>query len=384
MQTVDKKFTDRRIADFRAQMERNGVDLAILWEPDNEYYLSGFRAISYTRPIVLMVYRDKIEYIIPALEVDHARMHAKVDGFHVYHEKIQQSHLDVTYDQVLVKILEKLDKKLVIGLEMGVIPASVYTMIRGYGFKTEDMGDVLIRLRSIKDEEEIYWLDQAGHLSDVAIAASIEQMRPGLSELEFDSYGDKKLLETASEEFPDKIVGFDNWTCSGIQRASMPHLYSSTRKFTEDDVIVHSRQVWINGYRAENERTLLLGNATEEQQKCLSLAIEAQKVGMDMVKPGVKAKDVDIASFEVFDKAGYGDYVQHRIGHGLGLSEHEEPYLRFDNELVLEEGMVYTIEPGIYLPGIGGFRHSDTIIVTKDGCRSFTTYPRGIDDLWKK
>jgi Xaa-Pro aminopeptidase len=105
---------------------------------------------------------------------------------------------------------------------------------------------------------------------------------------------------------------------------------------------------------------------------------------MDMVKPGVKAKDVDIASFEVFDKAGYGDYVQHRIGHGLGLSEHEEPYLRFDNELVLEEGMVYTIEPGIYLPGIGGFRHSDTIIVTKDGCRSFTTYPRGIDDLWKK
>jgi Xaa-Pro aminopeptidase len=384
MQTVDKKFTDRRIADFRAQMERKGVDLAILWEPDNEYYLSGFRAISYTRPIVLMVYRDKIEYIIPALEVDHARMHAKVDGFHVYHEKIQQSHLDVTYDQVLVKILEKLDKKLVIGLEMGVIPASVYTMIRGYGFKTEDMGDVLIRLRSIKDEEEIYWLDQAGHLSDVAIAASIEQMRPGLSELEFDSYGDKKLLETASEEFPDKIVGFDNWTCSGIQRASMPHLYSSTRKFTEDDVIVHSRQVWINGYRAENERTLLLGNATEEQQTCLKLAIEAQRVGMEMVKPGVKAKDVDIASFEVFDRAGYGDYVQHRIGHGLGLSEHEEPYLRFDNELVLEEGMVYTIEPGIYLPGIGGFRHSDTIIVTKDGCRSFTTYPRGIEELWKK
>jgi Xaa-Pro aminopeptidase len=384
MQTVDKKFTDRRIADFRAQMERKGVDLAILWEPDNEYYLSGFRAISYTRPIVLMVYRDKIEYIIPALEVDHARMHAKVDGFHVYHEKIQQSHLDVTYDQVLVKILEKLDKKLVIGLEMGVIPASVYTMIRGYGFKTEDMGDVLIRLRSIKDEEEVYWLDQAGHLSDVAIAASIEQMRPGLSELEFDSYGDKKLLETASEEFPDKIVGFDNWTCSGIQRASMPHLYSSTRKFTEDDVIVHSRQVWINGYRAENERTLLLGNATEEQQTCLKLAIEAQRVGMEMVKPGVKAKDVDIASFEVFDRAGYGDYVQHRIGHGLGLSEHEEPYLRFDNELVLEEGMVYTIEPGIYLPGIGGFRHSDTIIVTKDGCRSFTTYPRGIEELWKK
>lgn len=378
MQTVEKKYVDRRIQTFRKKMRETGVDVSILWDPDNEYYLSGFRAISYSRPIVLLVFQDKIQYIIPALEVDHAKMNAKADEFFVYHEKIQQRHLDTSYDQVLTRILNSLSKDTAIGLEMGIIPASVYTMIQEFGFTIRDIGQSLIDIRAIKDEEEIYWLDQAGRLSDIAIAASIEATRPGMSELEFDSYGDKKLLETASKEFPDKIVGYENWTCSGIERSSMPHLYSSTRKFTENDVIVHSRQVWINGYRAENERTLLLGTPTPEQKKAMETAIEAQKVGMGMVKPGVKAKDVDIASFEVFDKAGYGDYVQHRIGHGLGLTEHEEPYLRFDNDLVLQEGMVYTIEPGIYIPGVGGFRHSDTIIVTADGCRSITSFPRSL------
>ncbi|MDC7124623.1 MAG: M24 family metallopeptidase, partial [Spirochaetales bacterium] len=236
-------------------------------------------------------------------------------------------------------------------------------------------------MRAVKDEEEIYWLDQAGRLSDIAIKASLDNIKSGISELEFDSFGDRRLLEVGSEEFPDKIVGYDNWTCSGIERSSMPHLYSSTRKFEDNDICVHSRQVWINGYRAENERTFLIGKPTEEQKRCLELAIKAQAVGFATVKPGIKAKDVDIASFRVFEEAGYGDYVQHRIGHGLGLSEHEEPYLTFNNELILKEGMVYSIEPGIYIPGVGGFRHSDTVIITADGCRSITTAPRELENL---
>ncbi|MGM0432233.1 MAG: M24 family metallopeptidase [Spirochaetota bacterium] len=381
MQTVEKKSLDRRLSNFRNKMSKKGVDCSIVWDPDNEFYLSGFRAISYSRPIVLLIFSDKVQYIIPALEEDHAKLNANADEFFVYHEKIQQSHLDTSYDQILKRILEHMPKKQVIGVEMGIMPASVHTFIKELGFRAADIGEDLIQLRSIKDEEEVYWLDQAGRLSDIAIKASIEQLRPGISELEFDSYGDRALLETASKEFPHNIVGYENWTCSGIERSSMPHLYSSTRKFTTDDVIVHSRQVWINGYRAENERTLLLGTPTKEQRKCMETAIEAQNVGFEVVKPGVKAKEVDIASFEVFEKAGYGDYVQHRIGHGLGLSEHEEPYLRFDNELILEEGMVYTIEPGIYIPGVGGFRHSDTIIVTKNGCRSITTFPRSLQDI---
>lgn len=379
--TVKKKTVEKRLEALRHRMKKKGINVSLFWDPDNEYYLSGFRAISYSRPIILLVYTDKTQYIIPALENDHARKNAKVDEFFVYHEIVQNRHLHTNYGQLLEQILNDLPQDSVLGIEMGIVPASVYQFLREKGFSIKDIGQDLIDLRAVKDEEEIYWLEQAGYLSDVALEASFAQVKAGMTELEFDSFGDRKLLETASQKYPDLIVGYENWTCSGIERSSMPHLASSTRKFRERDVIIHSRQVWINGYRAENERTFFIGKPTREQEKCFQLAVEAQQAGMDIIKPGVRAKDVDIASFRVFEAAGYGQYVQHRIGHGLGLTEHEEPYLRFDNDLILEEGMVYTMEPGIYIPGVGGFRHSDTVIITKDGCRSITQYPRKLEDL---
>lgn len=381
MMGMERKTVLSRLNAFRTKMSNNGVDVALLWDPDNEYYLSGFKAITYSRPIVYVIDERKAQYIIPALENDHARQNAVADDFFVYHEKVQNSHLDTNYLQPLERVLDNLPNESILGLELDIIPASVYQWIRSKGFRVKDIGQELIKLRAIKSEDEVYWLDEAGRLSDNAIRTSLDNLRPHMSELEFDSYGDRRLLEIASEKYPNLIVGYENWTCSGLERSVMPHLYSSTRRFTINDVVVHSRQVWINGYRAENERTFLIGKPTDEQKKCLGLAIEAQRVGMELIKPGVRAKDVDIASFSVFDKAGYGDYVQHRIGHGLGLSEHEEPYLRFDNDLILEEGMVYTIEPGIYVPGVGGFRHSDTVILTKDGCRSITQYPRDLESL---
>ncbi len=381
MQTIDKKYVDRRISELRRRMRTKGINVSMIWEPDNEYYLSGFRAISYTRPIILLVYSDKTQYILPALEEDHAKLNAHVDEFFIYHEKIQNSHLDFRYNHILDRLLDEMKKGSSIGIEMGFLSAFVHNSLKEKDFKLKDIGADLVEMRAVKDEEEIYWLDQAGKLSDIALETSLANVKTGMSELEFDSYGDRKLLEVSSEKFPDKIVGYDNWTCSGILRSSMPHLYSSTRKFEKNDIVVHSRQVWINGYRAENERTFLIGNPTDEQKKCLQIAIAAQEAGFAAVKPGVKAQDVDVATFRVFEKAGYADYVQHRVGHGLGLSEHEEPYLTFDNELILKEGMVYSIEPGIYIPGVGGFRHSDTVIITKDGCRSITSSPRKIENL---
>ncbi|PKR77651.1 aminopeptidase P family protein [Halalkalibacillus sediminis] len=381
MQTIQSSSIEKRVNALRNKMREKEIDATILWDPDNEYYISGFRAISYSRPILLLVYQDKTQYILPALEEEHAKLNAHVDEFYIYYETYPHREFDTTYIQPLNRILSDLPKQTTIGLEMELVPASFAKMFESKSFHIKDVTQDLIDLRAIKDEEEIYWLEQAGHLSDVALKASFNHLEPGMSELEFDSHGDRALLEEASKEYPNHIIGYENWTCSGIERSAMPHLYSSTRKYDQNDVVVHSRQVWINGYRAENERTFLLGEPTNEQRNCLQLAIDAQQAGFDAVKPGVKASEVDIASYKVFEDAGYGKFVQHRIGHGLGLTEHEEPYLRFDNDLVLQEGMVYTIEPGIYVPGVGGFRHSDTVIVTKDGCHSITKYPRDLESL---
>lgn len=370
-----------RLITFRNYMDEKQVKLSIIWEPDNQYYLSGFRAITYSRPIVTLISADSTELIIPGLEEVHAAEKARVDKTYIYYEQIDMRHKEVSYLDHLTKLLKKYPSETRIGIEMGVLPSSIFVYLKEFGFELVDIGQQIVKMRAIKDSDEIEMLKIAGKLSDFAIEESLKHVKAGISELEFDSYGDKLLLEVASKLYPEEIIGYENWTCSGIIRSVMPHLYSSTRKFENGDMVVHSRVIRFNGYRAENERTFFVGNPTEAQKDLLKLAVEAQKVGMEMIRPGITAKEVDIASYEIFKKAGYGEYVNHRVGHGIGLSDHEEPYLRFDNDLVLQEGMVYTIEPGVYVPGLGGYRHSDTVILTKDGSYSITQYPRELEDL---
>lgn len=371
----------RRVERLRQYMEEQGIQLSIIWDPDNQFYVTDFRAISYSRPILTFIDVHDVQLIIPKLEESHASERAQVDKTHIYYEQYAHRNLTLSYLEFVCRILKKIPRHSTIGIEMASMPASVYQFLQKSGYHLTDIGDKLIEMRSIKEEKEIECLRIAGRLSDLAIAESLSNVRVGISELEFDSYGDRVLLETASQQYPNELIGYADWTCSGTERSEMPHLNSSTRKFADGDVVVHSRQVWYNNYRAENERTFLIGNVTEKQKDLLKLAIEAQQVGMNMIRPGIVAKEVDIATFNVFKKAGYADFVQHRVGHGLGLSEHEEPYLRFDNELILKEGMVYTIEPGVYVPGVGGFRHSDTVIVTNDGSFSITEYPREFEKM---
>ncbi|MGG4498683.1 M24 family metallopeptidase [Brevibacillus reuszeri] len=147
------------------------------------------------------------------------------------------------------------------------------------------------------------------------------------------------------------------------------------------DTVIHTRQVVFNGYRAELERTVFIGEPSKQQRKTFEVMRLAQETAMEFIKPGVTAKQVDKVARNVIHKAGLGEYAIHRVGHGIGVSSHEEPYLRFDNDLVLEEGMVYTIEPGIYIPGLGGFRHSDTVVLTAGGNKLITEYLRDLDSL---
>ncbi|SDH97654.1 Xaa-Pro dipeptidase [Alteribacillus persepolensis] len=371
----------RRLDGFRKRMRDKEIDMALLVEPDNQYYVSGFRAISYSRPIICLVYLNSLQFILPELEKDHASQSARTDELYVYHEIACHRGKDTQFHRPLEHLLDRQPASSTIGVEVDTLPAALYCMLHERNFIVKDMGPDLMEMRMKKDQEEIHWIKQAGVLSDLALESSLHHVQPGISELELDSFGDKKLLEAASQQFPDQLIGFADWTCSGITRSFMPHLASSTRKLEKNDVVVHSRQVWVNHYRAENERTFLIGRPSNEQKYCLELAIEAQAQAMQVVKPGVCAKDIDLAAYHVFEKHGYGEHVQHRTGHGLGLTEHEEPYLRFDNELQLEEGMVYTIEPGIYVPGVGGFRHSDTVIVTNNGFESVTQYPRSLEDM---
>lgn len=146
-------------------------------------------------------------------------------------------------------------------------------------------------------------------------------------------------------------------------------------------MVIHTRQVAVEGYRAELERTLIVGDPTPEQERAFAVMHEAQQAAMRAVKPGAAMRGVDAAAREIIAAAGYGAHAIHRSGHGIGIGVHEQPFLRFDNPEALVPGMVVTIEPGFYVPGLGGFRHSDTLAVTDVGSELLTEYPRSLAAL---
>lgn len=137
--------------------------------------------------------------------------------------------------------------------------------------------------------------------------------------------------------------------------------------------------VVLDGYCTDATRTVAFGKVPAQLRKAHRLVLEAQERAVEMARPGVKARAVDAAAREVIDKAGYGEAFGHGLGHGVGLEVHERPYIGKTSRDVLEEGMVFTNEPGIYLPGVGGVRVEDMLLVTKDGAEPLTSLPRSLD-----
>jgi Xaa-Pro aminopeptidase len=152
-------------------------------------------------------------------------------------------------------------------------------------------------------------------------------------------------------------------------------------EFREGDVLVTETSAPIWGYNAELERALIVGPPTDEMRRLFDHACAAQDVAFAAVRPGATCSDVDTAVLRYFEENGLVPYWRQHTGHGIGLRNHEAPFLDVGDRTVLEPGMVFTIEPGVYDPAIGGFRHSDTVVVTEDGMEKLTDYPRDIESL---
>lgn len=358
--------------------------MSLLISPDNQFYFSGFKALLYSRPIVYAVHGEHTSIIIPGLEEAHAQHDRAADQILVYYEHPERAHRGKTHLEHLDRLLSAYPSGSRIGIELESCPASLARYLEQQGFEVADVGRKIVEMRYVKDPEEIERMRQAGRLVDLVMRESVAACRPGVTEIEVDSAGSVALFEETAREHPEAMLEILVMSPSGVKRSVMPHVHSNTRRLEEGDVLIHTRQVALNGYRAELERTLIVGEPSERQRKAFEAARQAQQAALDFVRPGVAAREVDRVAREVLREAGFVEYAIHRVGHGLGISAHEEPYLRFDSGLVLEEGMVYTIEPGIYVPGLGGFRHSDTVVLTSDGCDPITDFPTDLDSLTRR
>jgi Xaa-Pro dipeptidase len=373
--------TSHRIAELRRSMADRDIALCLITRPDDQHYLSGFKAIVYSRPIDLVITPEQVALVVPALEEVHAREEAAVDELLVYYEHPEKAGGGKTHVEHLDQIVFRLPAGSRLGVQANVIPWALAEHFRAAGFVLADMGPKIEEMRFIKDDAELEMMMEAGRLASLGVAASLATLTQGITEIDLDGAGDRAILAEVSAKHPGATLDLFAMSPSGPDRTVMPHVFSNTRSIQRGDVIIHSRQVALNGYRGESERTCFLGQPTPRQEEMFHLMLEAQLAGLDALRPGVPMKEVDAASRSVFQKAGLGEFFIHRTGHGLGLSLHEPPYLRFDEDMLVKERMVFTVEPAIFIPGLGGFRHSDTTIVTAEGNRITTEHPNDIQSM---
>ena len=226
-------------------------------------------------------------------------------------------------------------------------------------------------LRLRKSEEELGYMRKAAIIAQDALEETLQFVKPGVTERQLSAELVSRMLRLGSEpKLPfNPIIG------SGPSSAN-PHAEVSDREIQNGDFLLFDWGARYHGYCSDITRTFVVGEASGRQIEIYNTVLAANRAALAAVRPGVSAGSIDDAGRAVIEEKGWGAYFTHRIGHGLGMEEHEEPYIFGGNSVTLEEGMCFSDEPGIYLPDWGGVRIEDDITVTADGGRSLTDFPR--------
>lgn len=236
-------------------------------------------------------------------------------------------------------------------------------------------GEAIESLRMIKSDEEIEKITKAAVITDKAFEHILNYIQPGITEnaiaLELEFYM-KKLGATA--------LAFDTIAASGV-RSSMPHGVATDKQIEEGDFLTLDFGCIVEGYCSDMTRTVVVGKATEKQKEIYGIVLAAQEAALKAIKEGQTGQEVDKVARDVISSRGYGEFFGHGLGHGVGLEVHEAPRLSATGNNILLENMVVTDEPGIYLPGFGGVRIEDLVVVKKNGCEVLSKSPKHLIEL---
>lgn len=209
--------------------------------------------------------------IAPKLEENHFKDKTGIHSIHTYTEIPTEDDTPTRYQDVFNDLLKQYEEAKTIGIETAFLPAQFYTAVKAHDFEVKDISEALVKQRTYKYEDEQAAIRDSGKIVSEAVAKTIENTKEGLTEMDIDNFGNSYLFDTISQNYPDAEFGFFVMSPSGIKRSTMPHTFSNTKAIHSGDVIVHSRQLELNGYRAECERTFFAGQPNPDQKKALRL-----------------------------------------------------------------------------------------------------------------
>ena len=364
--------TTTPLQDLRAWMSRHNLEAAYITKPVSIAYLTGFHAEPFERLMALAVRSDRATLIVPAIEREKAARDAEQTEVVSWRDGEDGYALVRTALEGCDEVAVEKEHLTVQAAEMLIARTAAREMHRGAAARDfVDASPEIRRLRRIKNHAEIEKLARAGSITDTVGEEVIGKLRPGLTELEV-----SVMIGAAIGEHGGTL-SFESLVQSGPNSA-LPHVRPTSRRLAEGDFVLLDFGATFDGYRADTTRMAVVGEPGERHKEIHGLVLAAHDAAIAAVRAGTTAGSVDSAARQLIEAAGMGDLFFHRVGHGLGLEAHEDPSLDPGSATVLEAGMVFTIEPGIYVPGWGGVRIEDDVVVERAGCRLLTKADRSL------
>ncbi|HEY6607375.1 MAG TPA: Xaa-Pro peptidase family protein [Gaiellaceae bacterium] len=382
---------ERRTSALATSLRDAGLDGAVLFEPAYVLYYVGFAFVPTERPMAFLISAEGDGgMLVPRLEREHAQANALVNHVADYPEYPSESHPM----ESLRELLETMK------LADGALGADQdgYPWILGYrgptlteltGRTPQKISAFVEDQLAIKSDGEIALIRESAKWGNLAHVLLQRYTRPGLTEVEVSQRASNEAT-LAMLDAIGPIYRAQNPFSEGAgagyrgqigRNAAIPHALTANITFQAGDVLVTGASAPVWGYLSELERTMVIGEPSSEQQELFDHMVALQDTAFESIKPGARCSDVDRAVRAYYDEHGLWNYWKHHVGHCIGLRYHEGPFLDIGDDTEIRPGMVFTVEPGLYADGVGGFRHSDTVAVTDEGIEFLTYYPRDLASL---
>lgn len=388
--SIDNEELIERQRKFLTKLEDHNIDCAIVFSVTDIFYLTGFHFRPSERPIALFFDpQGQAHLFVPKLELTHGEEYALVDFVHTYPEYPGIRHPMKYFKDKLVSA--GFSNK-VVGLD-----AEGYSSNKGYrGPKVAEFLDAkafksvqgwIEEMRYIKSPAELELIKESCRWGNLAHSLLAKYSKPGRNEIEIEMRATAEatlaMVETLGPNYrPNGKPAHAFYRGQIGPHSAFPHSQTQNAVLKRGYNVISQAAGHVWGYISELERTMFIEEVSKEQEKYFNHMYEAQEIGFQAIKPGKSASSVDKAVQTYWKEEGLDHLSVHHTGHGLGLIEkHEAPFLDEGDHTILEPGMVFTVEPAIFIEGLGGFRHSDTVVVTEDGVEILTYYPRDLESL---
>jgi Xaa-Pro aminopeptidase len=380
----------QRVKNLLSHLQELGWTGLVLFDNNFILYYTGFAFIPTERPVAFILNNEGTRsLLVPRLEYEHAVANAQIDQVEAY--------IEYPYDLHPLEILKNVLERLGIQRPYGA-DNDGYPSVWGYrgpslsqlmSSQPEAVRDFIEDQMMLKSSAELALIRESVKWGHLAHRLLQRYTAPGVTETDASSRASREAT-LAMLDAIGPIYRAQNPYLEGAQagyrgqigrNAAIPHALANNLPFQQGDVLVSGSNAPVWGYNSELERTMILGRPSEAQKRFFNHMLALQEIAFNAMKPGVSCSEVDRAVRKYYDEHDLIKYWKHHSGHSIGLREHEAPFLDIGDHTILQPGMVFTVEPGLYVPDIGGFRHSDTVVITDDGIDILTYYPRDLLNL---